>query len=289
MGRGFDVVSLFIRLDCSFFRHRKTIRLRSLIGDAAFWVPPALWVYAAEHQPDGDFSGYTDKELELAICYTPCVSNAPSMLQAMLQAGFLDADMKVHDWSEHNGYHQVHKEKARAAANARWGKERTKETSERREENRGEERRSAPSNACSNAQASKPSGVPVTEKDAIEWAGMSGVPPEFAQGVYQQCEGIGWLDAANRQIVNWRAYVSGRYSRTKIMAANGSTDGKELSVFEIKEIVKVKEERAAQIKERFSTQGPVSTDWSDETKRKEWIEIRTQIKNLKSKIEARAS
>lgn len=145
-------MSLFIRVDCSFYRHRKTIRLRSLIGDDAFWVPPALWAYAAEHQPDGDFKEFSDKELAISIGYT---KDAQAMLQALLQACFLDPDMKIHDWAEHNGYHLSHKQKAQKAAIARWEKERSKER-ENLEEKRGEEsaraRRSASSIAPSIAK-----------------------------------------------------------------------------------------------------------------------------------------
>jgi hypothetical protein len=45
----------------------------------------------------------------------------------LLKAGFLDSDpLRVHDWQDHNGYHQAFSERAKSAARARWQKERTK-------------------------------------------------------------------------------------------------------------------------------------------------------------------
>lgn len=134
-------MSLFIRVDCSFFHHRKTNRLRALIENDALWVPPALWAFAAEYQPDGDFKDYSDKELAISIGYT---GNAQALLQALLQAGFLDKNKKIHDWAIHNEYHTSHSEKARKAAVARWEKERIKKESKRREE-RGSASSIAPS------------------------------------------------------------------------------------------------------------------------------------------------
>ena len=111
-------MSLYIRVSNDFYTHRKTLRLRAAIGDAANWVPPRLWAYAAQQQPDGIFDGYTAEELANLIGFT---GDASSMLQALLKAGFLDSDpLRIHDWQEHNAYHHAYSQKARKAANARW-------------------------------------------------------------------------------------------------------------------------------------------------------------------------
>jgi hypothetical protein len=119
-------MSLYIRLNTSFWNHRKTIRLRSKLGDAAFWIPPRLWSYAAENQPDGDFTDYTAEEIALLVGFP---SNAQEMLEALQQAQFLDG-MKIHDWPTHNGYHVIFADRAKKAAQARWEKERSKERAE---------------------------------------------------------------------------------------------------------------------------------------------------------------
>lgn len=122
-------MSLFVRLDVGFWTHRKTMRLRAMIGEAALWVPPRLWSYAAQNQPDGDFSQYLPEEIALLVGYS---GDAHALLQALQQALFMDG-MKVHDWDQHNSYHTVFAERAKKAAAARWkGKEK-----------RGEEKRQA--------------------------------------------------------------------------------------------------------------------------------------------------
>lgn len=110
---------LYIRVLTGFYTHRKTIRLRVSIGDDAFWIPPRLWAYAAENQPDGDFSGYSTHELAMLL---GCSKHKDSILKALKDAGFMDADGIIHGWHEHNGYHQKFSDRAKLAAAARWSK-----------------------------------------------------------------------------------------------------------------------------------------------------------------------
>lgn len=137
-------MALYIRVQTSFFTHRKTAKLRAKIGDDALWLIPRLWAYAAEHQPDGDFSAYEACELAMLLGYN---KDASSMLEAMQQAGFLD-EMQVHDWPEYNGYHDAFAERAKKAAEKRWEKhndKKEKRQEKRREEKKGKETSNAPS------------------------------------------------------------------------------------------------------------------------------------------------
>lgn len=109
-------MSLYIRLMTGFWSHRKTAKLRSLIGDDAMWVPLRLWCYAAENQPDGCFKQYSSTELAMLLGYS---KDAQAMLEALQHAGFMDG-MEIHGWSEHNAFHQQFSDKAKKAAAARW-------------------------------------------------------------------------------------------------------------------------------------------------------------------------
>jgi hypothetical protein len=93
-------VSLYVRLYVTFFSHRKTRQLRSVIGDAAF-------------------SKYSDDDIAEFIGYR---GDAPAMVKALVDVGFLDVDGKIHDWVEHAGYHEFYAARARRAANAKWKK-----------------------------------------------------------------------------------------------------------------------------------------------------------------------
>ena len=120
--------NLYIRVKTGFYTNRKTIRLKLKLGFAAYWIPPRLWAFAAENQPDGDMSSYSAEELAELLGYTGnACSNASSTAQALLDAlvdcRFLNADLTIHDWAEHNGYHETFAKRAKNAANARWEKE----------------------------------------------------------------------------------------------------------------------------------------------------------------------
>lgn len=127
--------NLYIRVKTGFFTHRKTVRLKLKIGFDAFWVVPRLWAFAAENQPDGNLSNYSPEEIAELIGYpTDATSNACALLQALLDSGFIDSDMALHDWQEHNGYHEKFSQRAKDAANARWEKERGKRKRKGKEE-----------------------------------------------------------------------------------------------------------------------------------------------------------
>jgi hypothetical protein len=136
-------MSLYVRVNCNFFTHRKTRRLKNKLGTDAFWIPPRLWAYAADNHPDGILADYSADELAEAIGYT---GDADRMLQALLEGGFLDENpLRIHDWVDYNGYHKVFAERAKAAAEARWRRANEKKQKKEIEEKTGEE----PSNASS--------------------------------------------------------------------------------------------------------------------------------------------
>ena len=102
-----------------FYTHRKTVKLRSKIGNDALWVPPRLWAYAAENQPDGNLAGYSSEEIAELI---GCPKYAKSILQALKECRFVDENGIIHDWEVHNGYHEKFSIRAKKAAVARWSK-----------------------------------------------------------------------------------------------------------------------------------------------------------------------
>lgn len=128
--------------------------------------------------------------------------------------------------------------------------------------------------------------IPDNEAQALQWAGMDMVPPDFARDIFHQCVGRDWKDGANVPIACWRSYVKSRWSRQQKSEAQGKRNGKPLSVMDLNSAIKIKEEKARQIKDRYSTEGPVSTDWRDILKHGEYVKLCREIKGLKSRIEA---
>lgn len=160
-------MSLYLRLFTSFFTHRKTLRLRQAIGDAAYWVPPRLWAYAVEHNPDGSFGKFGDKEIAEAIGYS---GDAAKLVKALTDAGFLDSRKRVKNWAEHNEYHAAFSKRAKHAADCRWSRDRkrqdrTGKTRRKESETKGKEQamlEHAPSmlGFCTTAEA-----VPASDND----------------------------------------------------------------------------------------------------------------------------
>ena len=200
--------NLYIRLKTGFFSNLKTLRLHARIGDDAFWIPPRLWAYAAENKPDGDFSSFTTEEIASLL---GCVKYAPSIRQALVYAGFLDADGKIHAWQEHNGYHDKFAARARIAALAmhakrRAGKEKKQKKTTEKEIGKGKEEQAGTSTATSSenpATSTKAKGI---EADVVAYCIEQGLPESDGHWFFNKCEASGWT-VNGRLLKDWRAQV----------------------------------------------------------------------------------
>lgn len=87
-----------------------------------------LWWWALELAPEGDLSAYDPEDIADAAGWT---EEPEVFLEALKNCGprdcegFLNANMKLHDWEEYGGRYSARVEAARAAANARWSKKRS--------------------------------------------------------------------------------------------------------------------------------------------------------------------
>jgi hypothetical protein len=203
-------MSHYIRVELSFWTNRKTLRLRQIIGEAAFWVPPRLWSYAAENQPNGNFSDYSDAEIALLLGYQ---ADEKTLIDALHSCGFM-RDRKIHDWLEHNGFIQIFSKRARTAANARWSKhtllkeksrlvlkEKKQKKDNTRQDNTRQEQallKQCPSNAQALLGASR-----ATLSEITTYAASEAINNSDAEWFYYKCEGNGWT-VNGRSIKNWR-------------------------------------------------------------------------------------
>ena len=205
---------LYVRVRTAFYTHRKTVKLRRRFGDDAFWIPPRLWAYAAENQPDGDLSAYSSEELAMLI---GCDKHAPSMLEALLGAGFLDQDGKIHGWQEHNGYHSAYSDRAKVAANARWDKERGKGKGETERGYMKGER--GDKHCLEHACSTRLHGIPTSEQEVIAY-GKTLNPPiedECCRAFFNYYEGqrrvspsgeIFWVTSGDAIVTRWQSKLA---------------------------------------------------------------------------------
>ncbi|MHC1788971.1 hypothetical protein [Solidesulfovibrio sp.] len=114
-----------IRIAVSFKGHRKRKRLRMMLGPDSTDYLLDLWISTAMNHPDGILHGMDATDIALEAGW----EDEPEKFVSALQiCGFLDQDKDgvyaLHDWEDHQGY-AIHAEKrtekARKAAQARWG------------------------------------------------------------------------------------------------------------------------------------------------------------------------
>jgi hypothetical protein len=125
--------NLYVRLKTGFFTNLKTYSLKSKIGNDAYWIPQRLWCYAAESQPDGDFSQHSNAILAEVL---GCGQYSANLKELLTDAGFLDGCGKIHNWVAHNAYHEAYSIRAKKAAATRWGDRKPKQK-QKQERDRG--------------------------------------------------------------------------------------------------------------------------------------------------------
>ena len=110
-----------LNLDLDYFENIKTKRLVGLLGRNAEVLPIRLWCACGKHRPEtGRLDGYSAQEIE-SLCQW--WGKSGQMIEAMVRVGFLEKDgVSVHDWQEHAGHLAAFKKRARAGAQARWGR-----------------------------------------------------------------------------------------------------------------------------------------------------------------------
>lgn len=78
--------------------HPKTKRLCRVLGinrREAIGLLHILWWWVLDFAPEGDLSAYSDEDVADSIDWE---GDASELITALTQAGFLDADRRVHDW-----------------------------------------------------------------------------------------------------------------------------------------------------------------------------------------------
>lgn len=141
-------------------RHPKLKRAARLAGvsePAMIGHLHLLWWWALELAPDGDLSPFDREDVADAAGWT---GDADVLVRSLIEcgpgdsAGFVEPDMKLHDWEEYGGRYGKRVEAAKKAARVRWDKRDEQaqnadallehdeaQTNGNTEERRGEERR----------------------------------------------------------------------------------------------------------------------------------------------------
>jgi hypothetical protein len=103
--------------------HPKLKKLRKRLGKDACWSLVCLFLWAADDRWDGDLSGLSDEDIELAAEW----EGEPAVfVKTLAEVGFLEGSegtFIIHDWKEHNPWAAARgsrRNNARKAAVVRW-------------------------------------------------------------------------------------------------------------------------------------------------------------------------
>jgi len=96
---------LNIDTDENFPEHPKSLRLCGLLGNPVAWAYVwKLWRWCARYEPEGDISGYSPGEIELAVGWTTMDGR---FYEAAVRAGFIDigpdGGVRLHNWHKRQG------------------------------------------------------------------------------------------------------------------------------------------------------------------------------------------
>ena len=111
-----------IRIAVTLPTHPKTIKLMRRLGDGAFYNLIRLWTWVAQNKPEGNLSGMTYEDLNIASGWN---GEDKVFIKTLHELKFLeltDDSFIIHDWKEHNEYASKAKQrsdKARKAAQIR--------------------------------------------------------------------------------------------------------------------------------------------------------------------------
>lgn len=111
------------RFSTAFPHHPKTVKLIRRLQEAAAWAWVCLLLWVADNRPDGNLTGLSGEDLEIAAGWN---GESGTLISTLVDVRFLDGEpgaYTVHDWAEHNPYvasRPQRIEASRLAGEARW-------------------------------------------------------------------------------------------------------------------------------------------------------------------------
>lgn len=150
-----------IRLAVNFWQHPKVYRLEKRLGLKAIRSLQILWIWCAQNRPDGNLFNLAPDEIEFVADWR---GKKGAFFGACIGEWIdeTEAGYRLHEWADYNPYQaqagsreEARKEKARNAANARWGKGRQADANGNSgicSSNAGDTYEQCSSNATSNAK-----------------------------------------------------------------------------------------------------------------------------------------
>ena len=131
-----------------------------------------LWLWAVDNAPDGDLSRIDPDDIAEAAEWP---KDGKTFVDAMIRAGFLDDDMRLHDWGEFSGMLMEKREAKRASDRER--QQRRRDRLKKEAEKSGDMRDSHAPVTCDTTVTSRPGHAP---NSTVPYSTMYISPPPCA-------------------------------------------------------------------------------------------------------------
>lgn len=167
-----------------------------------------------------------------------CDKLANSLLEALKKCGFIDENGKVHNWNEHNGYHESYSERAKKAAAARYACPPPDESKfvcdpplaspPNPETVEGEGKGKEKESGVGMLQATKLS-MPAKSRASCEEIVKAfclelGLPETDGEWFFAKCEGCGWTNSG-KPIKDWKATLRAWKAQGYVPSMKSKTNG----------------------------------------------------------------
>lgn len=138
---------------------------------------------------------------------------------------------------------------------------------------------------------SGPGRKPKDLQEAIARGQMIGLDESDVKDWYRDAEACEWHRGDGTPYDNWvrqmciyrDTLAADRFKARQIGGKTGSS--RTPNMLDLKTAITLKEERARQLKEQYASVGPLTTDWSNDSKRDEYRTLIREIKELKARAE----
>lgn len=111
-----------------------------------------------------------------------------------------------------------------------------------------------------------------------------------ARDWFDEMKSVGWKDSKNREIVHWQSFLAKvktwweRDGRPMNPPAGKNHAGRPQTPMDLKTIIQAKENRCAALRKKHCSDTAIDSVWNDLIKKKEFFDIKKEIKSLNEQL-----
>ncbi len=135
-----------------------------------------------------------------------------------------------------------------------------------------------------NGAVDLPRGFPKNEKEAMAHAGFIGCPAEFCATEWAKAMSRGGVDSRGQMIRSFRHHVQANWVYSQERKADKNGLARAMTPLDLKTIIQAKENEATAIRNKHCSDTAIDQIWNDKSKRKEFFDLKREIKTLNNQL-----